>query len=80
MKKQPAKAATMIADDDDNYYDSRVESGEKSVSFSSEDEILEIAARKKAKPIVARQQKASPTANVRDRLGKFVHKILKRIQ
>lgn len=62
----------MIADDDDDYYDSRIESGEKSVSFSSEDEILEIAARKKAKPIVDRLQKASPSnANVRDRLGKF---------
>lgn len=57
----------MIADDDDDYYDSRIEIGEKSVSFSSEDEVLEIAARKKAKP----QKVAPPNANVRDRLGKL---------
>lgn len=63
----------MVVDDDD-YYDSRIETGEKSVSFSSEDEVLEIAARKKAKPIVDRPQKASAlNANVRDRLGKFIY-------
>ncbi|CAD7086087.1 unnamed protein product [Hermetia illucens] len=44
VKKIPAKAATMIADD----YDppERMETGEKSVSFSSEDEIVEIASRR----------------------------------
>lgn len=42
VKKIPAKAATMVADE---YEYERMETGEKSVSFSTEDEILEIESR-----------------------------------
>lgn len=41
VRKIPAKAATMVADE----YQQRMETGEKSVSFSNEDEILEIESR-----------------------------------
>ena len=65
VKKIPAKAATMVADE----YDSeRMETGEKSVSFSSEDEILEIESRR----MLARQNKGKVVVvnkNVRARLG-----------
>lgn len=72
VKKQPAKAVTMDSYSSDN----RTENGEKSVSFSSEDEILEIAPRPKATAAATttfmqiRQKKMqSSSANVKDRLG-----------
>lgn len=55
VKKIPAKAATMVADE---YENSRKEAGQKLVSFSAEDEILEIESRKKKAP-----------QNVKARLG-----------
>lgn len=65
VKKIPAKAATMIADD---YVNSqRMETGEKSVSFSTEDEILEIESRK----TIPRPNKNRSNANnnIHARLG-----------
>ncbi|XP_052867839.1 uncharacterized protein C19orf47 homolog [Anopheles cruzii] len=60
VKRIPAKAATLSSDEDDDDEDRRldVSSGDttgtmKSVSFSEEDEVLEIAPRKSRKPIVA---------------------------
>lgn len=44
VRKIPAKAATMVADE----YESRMDTGEKTVSFSNEDEILEIESRESA--------------------------------
>lgn len=66
VKRIPAKAATMIADE----YDERMETGEKSVKFSSTDEILEIESRKKnlARSNRIRLIKA-PNNNIRARLG-----------
>lgn len=63
VKKIPAKAATMIADEYSNAQ--RMETGEKSVSFSTEDEILEIESRR------TRLNKNRPTKNnnIRARLG-----------
>lgn len=83
VKKQPAKAVTMNATvakvtARDNYLDGRTaeSGGEKSVSFSSEDEILEIAPRPKSvvpatKTIVqqVRPKQMLPSVNVKDRLG-----------
>lgn len=83
VKKQPAKAVTMNATvakvtARDNYLDGRTaeSGGEKSVSFSSEDEILEIAPRPKSvapatKTIVqqVRPKRMLPSVNVKDRLG-----------
>lgn len=43
MKRIPAKAATMVADE---YETERMETGEKTVKFSSTDEILEYESRK----------------------------------
>lgn len=65
VKKIPAKAATMVAD---NYANStRMETGEKMVSFSPEDEILEIESRK----ALPRTNKNRPSKgnDVRARLG-----------
>lgn len=65
VKRVPAKAATMVADE---YECDRMETGEKSVKFSSTDEILEIESRQAiARPTIrARLNKAF---NVRARLG-----------
>lgn len=62
VKRIPAKAATMVADE----YD-RMETGEKSVKFSSTDEILEIESRKKVAP--RSQVRLAQTNNIKDRLG-----------
>lgn len=43
IRKIPAKAATMVADEYESQH--RMDTGEKSVSFSHEDEILEIESR-----------------------------------
>lgn len=62
VKRIPAKAATMVADE----YD-RMETGEKSVKFSSTDEILEIESRKQA---VARSRiRLAQANNIKARLG-----------
>lgn len=63
VKRIPAKAATMIADE----YD-RMETGEKSVKFSSTDEILEIESRKQ-KTHANRLRLANASNNIRARLG-----------
>lgn len=65
VKKIPAKAATMIADE---YISSqRMETDEKSVSFSTEDEILEIESRQKlTRPNKNRTIKID---SIRSRLG-----------
>lgn len=55
VKKIPAKAATMVADE---YENARKDTGQKLVSFSAEDEILEIESRKRKAP-----------QNVKARLG-----------
>lgn len=60
VKKIPAKAATMVADE----YELRMETGEKTVSFSPEDEILEIEPRQ----TLARKMKQKGQ-NIRARLG-----------
>lgn len=64
VKRIPAKAATMVAD----YEAERMETGEKSVKFSSTDEILEIESRKQ---ITARNNRLSlaKAPNIRARLG-----------
>lgn len=65
IKKQPAKAATMVAD---KYGITFNDSREKSVSFCSEDEVVEIEPR----PINQRPRifKRKPiAANVKARLG-----------
>lgn len=65
VKKVPAKAATMVADD---YESGRMDTGEKSVKFSSTDEILEIESRR----VMARsatRNRLSKVLNVRARLG-----------
>lgn len=65
VKKIPAKAATMIADE---YVNSqRMETGEKSVSFSTEDEILEIESRET--PPRINKNRTTKIANIRARLG-----------
>lgn len=61
VKRIPAKAATMIADE---YEAERMETGEKSVKFSSTDEILEIESRK-----TVRNNRIANAVNVRARLG-----------
>lgn len=63
VRRIPAKAATMVADE----YE-RMETGEKSVKFSSTDEILEIESRK---PIAARANRINLVKgqNIRTRLG-----------
>lgn len=66
VQKRPAKAATMVADE---YDDERHDLPEKSVSFSSEDEVLEIEARP-----VPKQFNIKKTTNVSDiktRLGMY---------
>lgn len=68
VQKRPAKAATMVADDYD--YDSqRQDIPEKSVSFSSEDEILEIESR----PLPKQFNIKKPTNinSIKTRLGIF---------
>lgn len=65
VKRIPAKAATMVADE---YQVEHMETGEKSVKFSSTDEILEIESRKQvaARSNRIRLMKAD---NIRARLG-----------
>lgn len=65
VKKVPAKAATMVADD---YEACRMETGEKSVKFSSTDEILEIESRQAMARTTARNR-LNKVLNVRARLG-----------
>lgn len=68
VQKRPAKAIRIESDDDDNYVESR--SADKCVSFSEEDEVLLIAARKtppKPKPKIAATNEST---NIRNRLGK----------
>lgn len=65
VKRIPAKAATMIADE---YEAERMETGEKSVKFSSTDEILEYESRK----VQARSNRlrlVKTSQNIRARLG-----------
>lgn len=64
VQKRPAKAATMVADE---YEDGRHDITEKSVSFSSEDEVLEIEARPVPKQFAAK--KAANANGVKTRLG-----------
>lgn len=65
VKKIPAKAATMIADE---YVNSqRMETGEKTVSFSTEDEILEIESRQT--PTKPNKNRSNKNNNIRARLG-----------
>lgn len=65
VKRIPAKAATMVADE---YEAERMETGEKSVKFSTTDEILEIESRKQ---IAARSNRIRlvKADNIRARLG-----------
>ncbi|KAJ6649237.1 hypothetical protein Bhyg_04471 [Pseudolycoriella hygida] len=63
VHKRPAKAATMVADEYERL-------PEKSVSFSSEDEILEIEARPLPKP----GKKMSNASSIKTRLGMGVTK------
>lgn len=65
MKRIPAKAATMVAD----YEIERMETGEKSVKFSSTDEILEIESRNQAAARTNRIRLIRASNNVRARLG-----------
>lgn len=64
VQKRPAKAATMVADE---YEDERHDIPEKSVSFSSEDEVLEIEARPVAKKFNAK--KSANDIGIKTRLG-----------
>lgn len=64
VRRIPAKAATMVADE----YE-RMETGEKSVKFSSTDEILEIESRKQASIRANRLNSLAKTTNIRARLG-----------
>lgn len=66
MKKVPAKAATMVADE---YEAHRMDTGEKSVKFSSTDEILEIESRRTQAIARANRNRLNKTIDVRDRLG-----------
>ncbi|KAG4073013.1 hypothetical protein HA402_009432 [Bradysia odoriphaga] len=64
VQKRPAKAATMVADE---YEDERHDLPEKSVSFSSEDEVLEIEARPVPKQFNAK--KIANGSGIKTRLG-----------
>ncbi len=64
VQKRPAKAATMVADE---YDDERHDIPEKSVSFSSEDEVLEIEARPVPKKF--NMKKTTNVIGVKTRLG-----------
>ncbi|XP_031617095.1 uncharacterized protein C19orf47 homolog [Contarinia nasturtii] len=66
VRRIPAKAATMVADE---YDAERMETGEKSVKFSSIDEILEIESRKK---IVPRRIQLAKGQSIRTRLGLMI--------
>lgn len=66
VKKVPAKAATMVADE---YQAKRIDSGPKSVKFSSTDEILEIESRQAMARSTA-HNRLSKVLNVRARLGR----------
>lgn len=75
VQKQPAKAIRIESDDDDDYVE---RSGvEKCVSFSEEDEVVLIAARKS--PLLSTPKSKSSIANdntnIRNRLGKS-HKLI----
>ena len=64
VKRIPAKAATMVADE----YE-RMETGEKSVKFSNTDEILEIESRKQVAAARPNRIHLVKTDNIRARLG-----------
>lgn len=66
VKKVPAKALTMVADE---YEAKRIDSGPKSVKFSSTDEILEIESRQALARSTARNR-LNKVLNVRARLGR----------
>lgn len=63
VKKIPAKAATMVADE---YQAERMETGEKSVKFSTTDEILEIESRRR---VIRHENHLAKANNIRERLG-----------
>lgn len=63
VQKRPAKAAMVT----DEYDDERHDIPEKSVSFSSEDEVLEIEARPVPKQFSAK--KAANVSGIKTRLG-----------
>lgn len=65
VKRIPAKAATMVAD----YEFERMETGEKSVKFSSTDEILEIESRNRDAARTNRLRLMKASNNIRARLG-----------
>lgn len=75
VQKRPAKAIRIDSDDDDDDYMERP--AEKCVSFSEEDEVVLIAARKSTplnhKP---KSPNVNDTKNVRHRLGKTATKHL----
>lgn len=64
VQKRPAKAATMVADE---YDYERHDLPEKSVSFSSEDEVLEIEARSVPKQFNIK--KNTNISDIKTRLG-----------
>lgn len=66
VHKRPAKAATMVADE---YEFERNDIPDKSVSFSSEDEVLEIEARPVPKQF--NTKKIANVKSVKTRLGSF---------
>lgn len=67
VQKRPAKAATMVADE---YDYERHDLPEKSVSFSSEDEVLEIEARPVPKQF--NNKKVAAVSSIKTRLGMFL--------
>lgn len=80
VKRIPAKAATMVADE---YEAERMETGEKSVKFSSTDEILEIESRKRP-PVIRNNElldrlRTTKAADIRTRLG-LLHRTKKVIK
>lgn len=68
VQKRPAKAATMVADE---YDYERHDLPEKSVSFSSEDEVLEIEARPAPKQL-NNNKKIATVSSIKTRLGMFI--------
>lgn len=73
VQKRPAKAATMVADE---YDDERLDLPEKSVSFSSEDEVLEIEARSVPKQFNIK--KTTNVSGIKTRLGLFNQNLKKK--
>lgn len=76
VQKQPAKAIRIDSDDDDDDYLER--SAEKMVSFSEEDEVVLIAARK-TQPKPKTTAATVATNSIRHRLGNCVFEISVRV-